>query len=717
MRRTMLWLCLVGCVLMAAGTAAAETIYKVWTKPVSSLSLPVFPVPPGAAAPPAEYSKCDRGDCGVNIAKYWNIKDPSGQQPFYYWSAQIQITTYTPSPDGVDNNLAFVDPAKHGTVTERMKYNNHDGAIKTTTNVFQPAPAGFRKKGLSPAYSSAFTIRWEDASEVEYVEQTQVRVSNLQILAAFSFHGSPGARKSVTFPSTKVLVDSILRQVEIASGMPPEPAAAEPKKPEATPEREYNPELLTYPFRGTSATDICLIPASERLPAKFVVRGAKPNAPIEIALPDAARGYLVWNDQRARRITGKTDAQGGAEVWYHYTPGKTPLTAPERYEIPLTAGGRLLRATVHVGLGIVPSAIQGLQASTVREASRENTFVIALGVRSAFQPGLNLIAYLENATRSGLWKRNRVGMKLVANWLNRDGATAPDEFYNGSVNLTALPDGKTILTANERPWYTAPLGRFFYPAVVMGEDGKHVYQIAIRGAILDDTAGGKGGFVEYLDEQPSLQPVLLTFSREQPESVLTSLSCSFNAATDYQYLMLETVKALPGWKQEVDTFLTATSLVCGLLKGNTEQSLIDLAAWTGGKVLDHLTKPEVLQTFTVRQQEAIKQAKGAYDKLDKERKKREIKELRTAEGSIGIPPEVFDIPIGGSVSEAGLKAEPAAGGVGAAPKGSSSPWAKPEAPAVSPSNAKPLNESVQDLKRSLDDLGTTLNDAFKGLFK
>jgi hypothetical protein len=197
-------------------------------------------------------------------------------------------------------------------------------------------------------------------------------------------------------------VDAIVRQLEIASGAPLEPAPTEARRPEQAPEPEANPELLTYPFRGMSATEACLIPASERFPAKLVVRGAKPNVPFEVGLPDNARGYLVWNGQRARRLIGKADARGEAEVWYHYTPGKAPLAAPVQYEIPFAIAGRTLRATVHVGLGIVPDAIRGLQASTVREASRENTFVIAVGVRSAFQPGLNLVHYLESARQDGI---------------------------------------------------------------------------------------------------------------------------------------------------------------------------------------------------------------------------------------------------------------------------------------------------------------------------
>jgi hypothetical protein len=535
--------------------------------------------------------------------------------------------------------------------------------------------------------------------------------ANVRVLVAFEFDGTRSMYSQLSggFPNPKVMVEQVLarmKRYDKAGVSKEEPVGEEPKKREAP--KEYDASLEAFPYPGVSPGDTCLVPASEALPAKFVIKGAKPGATFSARLQDGARGELEHGSSRRKTVSGTTDASGKAVFFYRYRKGKAELTAQQQYPIAVTVGGKKLTALVRVGLGLAPTSIRGIKASTVREASRENTFIIAVGVESRFQPGLHLINYLSNANNSGVWGDKKIGMKMVATWMNDEASSARDERYVGPVAISALPDNRSVLTATKPPWYSASERGYFYPAVVMGKDGVHIYRIDVKGAAIGDgTAADYGAF----DEKTEKRELLLTFSKESPETVLTSLTCAFNAKTDVQYLMLETVKALPGFKQQVDAFLTTTSLVCGLLQGEYEKSLLDLGAWTGGKVLDHLSDAEVLGRFTIRQQKAIKEAKKAYDKLDKEKKKREIKELHSAEGSIGIPPQIFDIDLE-QISGGSWEKAPAAGKAAPAAKPSSSPWSKP-AEAQKAGSKEGMSTTVQDIKKSFKELGDSLKSLFK----
>jgi hypothetical protein len=150
--------------------------------------------------------------------------------------------------------------------------------------------------------------------------------------------------------------------------------------------------------------------------------------------------------------------------------------------------------------------------------------------------------------------------------------------------------------------------------------------------------------------------------------------------------MLETAKMLPGGGV-VDALTSATGLMCKFGKGEYESLFYDLGTIVGGKYLDHLNEPEVLQKLTPRQQSAAKLAKKAYDKLDEHKKGEERDKW------IGAAAERFN---NDPAEEPAVNQQP------------------PPAPAPAPAEqGNGLNKSVEDIKKSFKELGNT----FKGLFK
>ena len=250
---------------------------------------------------------------------------------------------------------------------------------------------------------------------------------------------------------------------------------------------------------------------------------------------------------------------------------------------------------------------------------------LGLTVKSQFYPQLNVPLYLTNAEQARVWGASRVGLKLITEWVNRPADAAHDDYYKGTLSVVAGGDNKGILTANEQPWYSPPGAKFYYPAIVMRSEGKHAYRLYGRGAVL----GNDGAFVEFLDEGMGKADTLLFLAKDDPESWYQSLACSLNAASADQYLMLEAIKLVPVYGAIADKATTVTGLVCGLMKGEYEKSLLDVASWVGAQYIDHLMDPKVFDKLSKKHQDAVLAAKAAVTGgTDNYKRKQDVDSLR-----------------------------------------------------------------------------------------
>lgn len=360
-------------------------------------------------------------------------------------------------------------------------------------------------------------------------------------------------------------------------------------------------KVEVFPHKGLSPSKQGLIPASEHLPAKIVFSGAAPGAQVTFSIPEASPGELSGAGQSGKRITAGADAAGRAEVFYRYLSSGAILNNPLKVDIRVSCDGKTKEAVVVVGLGLVFDELK-----SIRQNYEKNLYAFSLKVKSGFHPELNVVSYLFNAGQSAVWGENSVGFKLYTEWVNRPEGAVHDDYYTGTANLVAGEDKSNFLVANQEPWYAPPQIKFRYPAVIMRSDGKHAYRINGRGAVLDKD----GQMVAFLEEKMVRGESLLFLSKDDPESWYQSLACSLNATSEDQCLMLEAVKLVPVYGAIADNATTVSGLVCGVMKGEYETSLKELASWLGAQYLDKVMEPATFNKLTRRQQDAVLAAKG-----------------------------------------------------------------------------------------------------------
>ena len=463
------------------------------------------------------------------------------------------------------------------------------------------------------------------------------------------------------------------------------PRTGQAEMPEASVEIKENekpaeiPQLVVEAYPAPSAAEVgrtAYLPASTKLPARLAAK-TKPGTTLTFEIVSGKQALLQAGTGKGTRLTVKADGSGMAQALFFYTGPN--IRAPLAYEVRVSAPGQRETVTVNVGLGLAFERIQAVKGDVL------DTHAFTLGVRSRFYPKLNIGQYLYSAHESGIWGERRIGVTLRTSWVNAPDGAPSDLSFAGTTRIVPTPDGESILVVG---WNEAPgmpqyyLGSNLYPAVVMKSDGRHAYRINGGIVLLDKS----DAFSEFIGEGMQQGQALAIVSRDTPEHWLTSLACSLEAQDEVQYVMLETAKMLPGGGV-VDALTSATGLMCKFGKGEYESLFYDLGTIMGGKYLDHLNEPEVLQKLTPRQQSAAKLAKETYDKLD------EHKQGEERDKWIGAAGERF---------RNSREEEPAA------------KQPPPPAPAPAPTEqGNDLKKSVDDMKKAFKELG----DTFKGLFQ
>lgn len=384
-------------------------------------------------------------------------------------------------------------------------------------------------------------------------------------------------------------------------------------------------KVEVFPFAGPSPSTKGLIPASERLPALIACSGVAAGEEVRFSIAGNVPGELRAPGVAAgRSVSVRAGREGRAEARYHYLPSGTPLAKALTVPLQVGCGATPVAVEVKVGLGLAFDRLRAVQGQT----HENDTHAFTLTVKSGFHPDLDLWTWLFNAEQSNVWPDARVGMFLALSWVNFPVGAESDFAFNGPVTLVAGEDRQVLLTAVEdRPWYGAPGGKDYYPAVVLRSGGAHAYRVTGRGAAL----GRHGTFLDYAQERTTRGDALVILSKDEPEAWYQSLACSLNATNETQYLMLEAAKLVPVYGAIADKATTVSGLVCGLLKEEYEKSLMDLANWLGAQYLDNLMEPAVFDKLTLRQQDAVLAAKAiTTGGTDNYKRKQDVDGFRSA---------------------------------------------------------------------------------------
>jgi len=374
------------------------------------------------------------------------------------------------------------------------------------------------------------------------------------------------------------------------------------------------------------ANDRGLVPASDLLPAKIVFKTKKPNAQVKFSLLVNTPGELRGGNQKGTSITATTDASGTAEAWYFYTDSRE-VSAPLDVQIVAEIGPRSKKAHVNVGLGLVFDKLSPVPEQ-MYTYSPEKPYAFVLSVKSSFYPDLNMAQYIRGTHESKIWGNKQVGFELVCNWVNKPDFAPVDEFYVGTTNISPTSEGSNtnVLTANKQPMqYYSQLP---YPAVILKSEGTHIYKVEGKTVIMNGIDPEKN-YIAYTKEKYAAPDALIPLSVDYPETWFKSFACCMaSVGTEQNWFILEAIKLIPTYGLIADVPMTASSFVCGLLNGEYEKSVLDLASWLGGQYIDNLMEPEVFNLLTKKNQDAVLVAKTAYFGTDMYKKKGELEQIR-----------------------------------------------------------------------------------------
>jgi len=383
-----------------------------------------------------------------------------------------------------------------------------------------------------------------------------------------------------------------------------------------------------YPKYNSLAdvNEVGLIPASSLLPAKVVYKVGKPNESVVFSLLVNSSGELRIDNQKGKSLTTTSDARGEATVWYYYTD-QNKIKEPVEITIVAEADGKSKKALIHVGLGLAFDQLKEIPEQ-VYEYSPEKPYAFALSVKSLFHPEINLPLYIRAAHESQIWGNKKIGVELVSTWVNKPDEAPADDFYVGStfIESTMTGSNSNVLVANRQPWqYYTMLS---YPAVTLKSPGTHMYEVTGEIAVLDGNSPEKR-MISFMSEKMSNSPAVVALSAEYPERWYKSIACALASVDNEQtWFILEAIKLIPTYGMIADAPTAASQFICGLLNGDYQKSIIDLASWLGGQYIDKLMEPKVFNLLDRTKQDAVLSAKTIYFGEDMYKKKSELELLR-----------------------------------------------------------------------------------------
>jgi hypothetical protein len=238
------------------------------------------------------------------------------------------------------------------------------------------------------------------------------------------------------------------------------------------------------------------------------------------------------------------------------------------------------------------------------------------------------VQYIYNAHESKIWGTKQIGVDLVCKWVNKPDDAPIDEFYVGTTSIlsTYLGRNTNFLSANRQPmqYYT----KFAYPAVILKSQGTHIYQMVGEIAVVEANHPNRP-VVAFMKEKMLPTEAFIPLSADYPETWFKSFACCLASVdSEQKWFLLEAAKLIPTYGLLADAPATASSFICGMLNGDYEKSILDLACWLGGQYIDNLMEADVFNKLNRTKQNAVLSAKTAYLGLDIYKKKVELEQLR-----------------------------------------------------------------------------------------
>jgi hypothetical protein len=479
----------------------------------------------------------------------------------------------------------------------------------------------------------------------------------------------------------------------------PEPVQAVPAQ--KAPEAVHRPELEASPTVNGIVGSTALIPATDQLPAKLVLKNGKPNSVVTFHLRHDGALLKARGKQNRYELPVKTDRNGRAEVFFHYTGRK--LSHSVEYEVIAMNEGKKATAKIAVGLGLEFDRIRAIQG----QSFVANIYAFSLGVKSSFHPSLNVPNYLYFAEQAKVWGDRKLGIRIAPEWLNRE--NRGDSAYDWTTEIKNLPAGYSLVATESAKRFRQPYyegNKYSYPAVRLGSTGKHIYRVP--GSVVVMNPDGVVLKKETAEPDMKNNPLLVMTVDPNPDSYFKMLSCSLDAQDGIQWLIWEGAKKIPGGAGKVfEGVQTGAGILCKLADGDYENAFYDFGNYAGGKSLDRLGNvlKEHPDKYSKKVHAAYENAKFAHEKLMEKKDKDERDRL-----------------IRKSLEKYGM-AQPRSGGAGdidpkqapvTTPSTTQSQGGKP-GDAVSGRSAEDsdLKKAGKDIGKSFEDLGESLKNLFK----
>ena len=493
-------------------------------------------------------------------------------------------------------------------------------------------------------------------------------------------------------PSTTATMNYIVGKLSGEGFTPSEEVALGAASANNAPEPSYKPQIEASPTPTGVTGALALIPATDQLPARLVMRDGKPNSNVVFYLRRDGGLLKAQGKQNRYELPVRVDANGVAEVQFFYTAGA--LTEVQEFEVIAMNEGKKATAKVVVGLGLDFERIRAIKG----QSYVSNVYAFSLGVKSRFHSRLDVATYLFNAEQSKAWGERKLGIRIQPEWLNR--GVGSDIAYDWTTEIKPLPDGNGLVatdSAKEAKQPTYDGMKFSYPAIKLDSTGKHIYKVPGTVVVMQPN----GVVTSKYTDEPALknQALLVMTVDSDPDGYFKMLACSLDAQDGIQWLIWEGAKMIPVAGNAFDGVQTGAGILCKLTDGDYENAFYDFFNYTGGKALDKLGAKlkENPSAYSPKVHTAYKQAQAAYDHLMADKNDAERDRL-----------------IQKSLEQYGLTPTPAARIEDDVDPAQVPPSSSPQAP--NPDFGKSVddfNKALRDAGKDLRDLGKNLLNIFK----
>ena len=377
-------------------------------------------------------------------------------------------------------------------------------------------------------------------------------------------------------------------------------------------------DVTASPSDQGGSDNVALIPYDKNLAARITVAVDddsgfdKQGRRIKFELPSSAKGRL-WGykfknyggDTKSKTL--QTDSYGEATIWYHSLAspavdyGKPPKDSySEKITVTDLDTGKTNEAIIKVGVGLDMTTFNVIQMDT--DGSKH-------GVQALFEsrtcPWLNLEQYNDEA--GDVWDGERLGIKLILNWRNKEfswnlldsSLWAPEteaycnycEFKRAGIN--------NILSPLYFPSY--PIASHTLPGIFLADDGNYIF----TASFYPQTYKGVGIYGNTEDNYDHNMLKIFTISKDSVSTLFHDVVCALSPQTKEQYLAIELVKLIPPTAAVVGFGLAVQDIICKLTEKQYVDAVIAAGFFGVGTKVDQLDDLKKLGKITDKQKKLL----------------------------------------------------------------------------------------------------------------